>query len=174
MFRGCHLRLSLLSLVLPLGTTEKWYGSSFCTPFLQVFTYIHEISPRAFSRLNRCISFSFFLIIKILITFVAFCCTQHQHVHIFLCRGAWNWTQYSRGNLTGAEQRSIGSLALLAALLLMQPRLPSPSLQQGHMFSLVSTRTPRSFSFQLGGTQHVQVPWHPAVGYFGTVCVDCH
>ena len=40
-----------------------------------------------------------------------------QQLHIFFCLGPQAWTQYSRWDLTGAEQRkTIASLSLLAHL----------------------------------------------------------
>jgi len=84
-----------------------------------------------------------------------------------LCWGLQSWTQDARWGLTRAEQRGrITSLALLATLLLMQPRVrlafqaASASCQLTSSFSFTST--PMSF---LAGLLSVSSPPSLGAGY---------
>lgn len=173
MFRGYQLglSLSLLPLVLSLGTTDKWCGSAFLTPFLQIFTYINEISPWAFPTLNRHIFFRFFFIRKMLITFVAFCCT-HTSTSPYFCA-----QERGTGHSTAGEPSSVLSRGGLAPLPCWQhsswcsPDYHHLLAARAHV-QLGLHQDPQTLlcqaAFQLGGTQHVQVPWHcssPTAGY---------
>ena len=146
-------------LIQSLDTTEKSLAPCSLHFTIRYLTVLIRSHPRLlFYRLNSHSSLSFFLCGRCSSPFmnsVALCWTLSSTSMSSLCRGAQNWTQYSRGGLTSAEWRGrLTSLDLLATLLLMQPRqLLAAFAARAHCWLMASLLSTRSFSAKLRSIQ---------------------